>query len=975
MAAAAAFQRLQPLALDTEEALLAPIPLGPAPHLVHGKLQNGLTYYVRSNPKPKNRAALALAVRVGSVAETEEERGVAHIVEHLAFSATESYENHDLVKFLESIGAEFGACQNAYTSADETVFELFIPIDKPGVLKQAFSVLAEFSTKVRASDSDLEKERGAVLEEWRAGRDSRGRLAEAHWKLSMDGSRYAERLPIGLEKVIRNVSGEVVRAFYHRWYRPENMAVVAIGDFPDPQGVLNLVEELFGSQQADGEAVPIPSFGFPQRTQPRFSAFVDHEATETAVLVNYKAPRKLMSTIKDYQHYLASEIFQMVLNQRFFKICRQQDAPFYSAVASTEDPVRPVQAFGLSAVPEEGKPLPALKCMLMEVARIRLHGVSERELAIAKSRLLADMESAYLERDQSQSTDLRDEYLQHFLREEPVPGIAYEAQLAKTLLPAITRSEVATFAQLFRPECNCVVKTVSNQRCVTEAELAAVLDEVKALEEAGSVGGWAEDSVPDELVSTPPAPGKVEQSIEYSDIGVREVHLNNGMRICFKPTDFLDDQVLISGYAFGGLSELPKQQFQSASMASAIAGEMGVYGFKPAVLSDMLAGKRCSVGTSIGAYKRTFGGDCSPSDLETALQLLYLLFSTKRKAVEKELKLIMRMTREGILASQRNPFYMFSQRVKYINYGNCYYFKPLTVQEFDKIDPHYACQYFDDCFRNPAEFTVLVVGPPPRKPEDLTPLPFTFPDGILKEDVRLPMVHAQGVTQITFPVELTSGSELEDSFWTLFMCRALETRLLRTLRFKYGEIYTVTVSPFFGGAPPRKPGILRGDMAISFTCDPQSASKLVDLALNELEELQHKGPLEGDVKTVVELDERGHEMGLQENGYWLDLLTAAYQTRVYRGNLSDSYQERDAKRRRVIGEMSSDTVRAAICRLLPNPCTQHYTVVTLLPQLSLWHRSLASLRRTSTTQKLVLAAALTAVTAMVVTRWVRQSRS
>ena len=234
------WKNLKPYPLDRK--WKEQLPLGPKDRHRHGTLPNGMRYYVQKTHKPKDRAALALAVDIGSIAETEEERGVAHLVEHLAFRATESNDNFAIVKFLESIGAEFGACQNAYTSMDETVYELLVPIDKPNVLEQALDVYAEFATKIRISDADVNDERGAVMEELRMGRDARGRASEAYWKMLMQGSLYAERLPIGLEKVIREGDPEVFRRFYKKWYRPERMAVVAAGDFENLGAVEKLIK-------------------------------------------------------------------------------------------------------------------------------------------------------------------------------------------------------------------------------------------------------------------------------------------------------------------------------------------------------------------------------------------------------------------------------------------------------------------------------------------------------------------------------------------------------------------------------------------------------------------------------------------------------------------------------------------------------------------------------------------------------------
>lgn len=692
-----------------------------------------------------------------SVLEEEEERGVAHIVEHLAFSATKKYTNHDIVKFLESIGAEFGACQNALTSSDETIYELLVPVDKPDLLSQAISVLAEFSSEVRVSAEDLEKERGAVLEELRGGRNAVGRMQDAHWILMFEGSRYAERLPIGLEKVIRTVSAETVKHFYQKWYHLHNMAVIAVGDFTDTQSVVELIKTHFGEKvPISGSPPVIPEYPVPSHTEPRFSCFIESEAAGSAVMISCKVPVDEMRTVKDYRDSLAEAMFHCAMNQRFFKISRRRDPPYFSCSSAADAYIKPVKAYIMTSSCKEGGTVEALESMMMEVARVRLHGFSEREISIVRALMMSEIESAYLERDQMQSTSLRDEYMQHFFRREPVIGIDYEAQLQKSILPHISSKEVSNFAVNFYTNCSCVIKIVEPRAHATLEDLKASVCKINALEEKRCISPWDDENVPEEIVGHNPNPGSIMQQSEYSSIGTTELHLSNGMRICYKHTDFLDDQIIFTGFAYGGLSELSEDEYISCSMGSTIAGEIGIFGYKPSVLMDMLAGKRAEVSTNVGAYMRTFTGDCSPSDLETALQLVYQLFTNDVEPRDEEVKLVMQMTEEGIHAQDRDPYTAFANRVRELNYGNSYCFRPIQIGDLKKVDPIRACQYFNNCFKDPSTFTVVIVGnvdpaislplilqylggiPKPSEPvlhfdrDDLKGLPFKFPATIIR---------------------------------------------------------------------------------------------------------------------------------------------------------------------------------------------------------------------------------------------------
>ncbi|RDX96961.1 Zinc protease PQQL-like protein, partial [Mucuna pruriens] len=955
----------------------------------YGTLDNGLRYYVRCNSKPLMRAALALAVRVGSVLEEEDERGVAHIVEHLAFSATKRYNNHDIVKFLESIGAEFGACQNAVTSADDTVYELLVPVDKPELLSQAISVLAEFSSEIRVSKDDLEKERGAVMEEYRGSRNATGRLQDAHWMLMMEGSKYAERLPIGLERVIRTVSYETVKRFYKKWYHLCNMAVIAVGDFSDTQDVVELIKTHFGQKIPDPDPPLIPTFQVPSHDEPRFSCFVESEAAGSAVMISYKMPVDELKTVKDYRNLLAESMFLYALNQRFFKIARRNDPPYFSCSAAADVLVRPLKANIITSSCKRKGTIESLESMLIEVARVRLHGFSEREISVVRALLMSEIESAYLERDQIQSTSLRDEYLQHFLHNEPVVGIEYEAQLQKTLLPHISTLEVSKCSEKLRTSCSCVIKTIEPQPFAVLDDLKNVVKKVNLLEEEGRISSWDDEHVPEEIVTTKPNMGHVVQELEYSNIGATELILSNGMRVCYKRTDFLDDQrrrgekrgkdgnlmkevkkwrnrlkdsgkcltesivgkkrlveenwriknVIFTGYSYGGLSELPECEYFSCSMGPTIAGEIGVFGYRPSVLMDMLAGKRAEVGTKIGAYMRTFYGDCSPSDLETALQLVYQLFTTNLTPGEEDVKIVMQMAEEAVCAQDRDPYTAFANRVKELNYGNSYFFRPIKKSDLQKVDPLKACEFFSKCFKDPSTFTVVIVGnidptiamplilqylggiPKPPEPtmhfnrEELKGLPFTFPTAIHREVVRSPMVEAQCLVQICFPVELKNGTMVEEIHFVGFLSKLLETKIMQVLRFKHGQIYSVGVSVFLGGNKPARIGD-------------------VDIALDELLRLQEEGPSEQDVSTILEIEQRAHENGLQENYYWLDRILHSYQSRVYSGDVGTSFEIQDEGRSKVRSSLTPSTAQLALKRILPFPCKNQYTVVILMPKSS-----------------------------------------
>ncbi|KMT03255.1 hypothetical protein BVRB_8g197980 [Beta vulgaris subsp. vulgaris] len=920
-----------------------------------GRLENGLTYYVRCNPKPQMRAALALAVKVGSIFEASHERGIAHIVEHLAFSATKKYTNHDIVKFLESIGAEFGACGNAYTSFDETVYELFVPIDKPGLLSEAISILSEFSYEIRISPEDLDKERGAVLEEYRRGRDANGRLSEATFASVMDGSNYAKRLPIGLELVIRSAPAEVAKQFYKKWYCLQNMAVIAVGDFPDTKSVVELIIQHFG--QIISPSPPVtPEHVVPFHHKPRFSCLVEPEASGSSVEINWKMHNDEPKTIGDYKDWLIGVVFRSALNRRFTKISRRKDAPFFGCSIAELELVRPVKAVQISSSCKDKSILEALESMLSELARARLHEFSEREISIACANILSEMESAYLEREKMQSSTWRYQYLQHFLRNEAVLGLEFEAKLYKTILPQLSASEVSRYSEKLKMSESSVVIITEPRATVTEKDLQNLVSVTDSLEEEEKISAWKDDFIPEEVVQVKPNPGEVVRKSDYQDIGVTEIALSNGMKVCYKCTDFQNDQVIFRGYSYGGYSELSESEYLSCMLSSSIAGEIGQFGYKPTVLEDMLAGKRAGVYTQLGAYTRNFIGDCSPSDLETALQLVYQLFVTCVKPEEEDTRRVIQIVEEMIRADERDPYNVFTNRVTRIKYGNSYFYKPAQLNDLPKVDPEKACEYFDRSFKDPSTFTVAIVGnldptiihplileylggiPKSSVPdlhfnlEDLSGLPSNPPVNIVREIVRSPMVEAQCSVHISMNIKLCSETMMEELWFTKFLSQLLQTKLTQALRFKHGEIYTVSVDSNFGYSKPSKTADLEGEITIDFSCDPNVAATLVDVSLDETLRLQEHGPSEEDVSAVLEIEQRDYENELQENTHWLFQILQSYRSRLYSGNLGSTFQELEKARSRARQTLSPLTVKWALQKILPYPCKQHYISVTLIPE-------------------------------------------
>mmetsp|Transcript_48705 Transcript_48705/g.115766 ORF Transcript_48705/g.115766 Transcript_48705/m.115766 type:complete len:1036 (+) Transcript_48705:39-3146(+) len=970
-------------------AAVAPLPIDEK--CLHGTLGNGMEYYIQNNKKPEARAELRLVVKVGSVFETEQEQGVAHIVEHLAFRGTAMYTNFEVVRFLESIGAKFGACQNAYTAFDETVYFVHLPIDTEGTLEKSLTILREWGMFIRCSDEDVEAERGIVMEEWRQGRTATGRSDEDYVTTLMQGSLYADRLPIGKVDVIEQCTPETVRGFYKRWYHPRRMAVIAVGDFEayadGPQTVLKLIRRILDIPSPN-PWTPRPETPFPEHSAPLLSVFRDLEATTSSVCVDCKRPRQPVETAADYRRTILEHLFHEGLEARLYKMAVSPQAPFFSASTSLSFPTSIMETCALAISAEEGQELRALEVVMTEVERVKQHGFHEDEMLRAKANLVSDLEADHLERDQLQSEGFCANFLEHFCRGEPAMGVEYEVQLCRDILPGIRAEEVAKVADSFDWSANCVVKITRPKaswmskvygafRSMPGISVLQIQEAMLRVHAQGALEPLEQSETRtfrDMLTPAPPR-GSIVRKKVFSDAGVTEVLLSNGLRVCYKKTDFLDDEVQFKAYALGGLSELSNEALNSGRMCTAIASEVGAFGIPPADLVDMMAGMRVSLNTEVSTYSRAVAGECSPSDLEAALQMVHLLFTCQLRPDRDSLAVLLRMLREQVENQWRDPHARFANKISELNSGGSSFFKPLTASDIDAIDTHLACAFFRRCFRDPSDFTLVLSGnldesallplleqyvasiprpmpsPPssvaaaaasplatstpsqpllPTSRENLTPVEVAFPEERVEAQLYENMVDPLCCTQLTFPVRIEPGPlEVKETLMVGHVVQLLETRLVERMRFEQGAIYNVSCQADFSSSYPSLSAPLRGTAAVSFTCRPSDIKKLTGIVLTELEQLKAVGPTPREVATRVEIARREHQTSSKLNAWWVDRIVSGYSSRLSNGDLGETIATLERTRVQLIDGLTPSMVQGACRQHFPD--LRRHSLVTLRP--------------------------------------------
>ncbi|MGE5602431.1 MAG: M16 family metallopeptidase, partial [Nitrososphaerales archaeon] len=590
-------------AVDLSERL----PLDPA--IRTGKLDNGLTYYIRQNAEPAKRAQVYLAVNAGSVMEDDNQKGLAHFLEHMLFKGTKRFPGLDLLNYLQSIGMKFGPDINAYTSFDETVYTLDIPTETETEVSKAFDVLQDWAGAATLSPQDFDKERGVIVEEWRLrDKTASGRMEEKIVPMLLGDSQYAKRLPIGDMDIVRNAPVDVLRSFYQKWYRPDLMAVIAVGDF-DVDKVETMIKERFSQlPKPAATAAPRPSFDVPAR--PGSSALVvkDPENPDTVVSVFQSRPAHTLETVGDYRNLLIDYLASGMLNQRYAEIAQQADAPFLGASAGNGNLVRPVDVYSLSAYVQEDKVLPGLDALMTEFERARRNGFTSTEFERTKQDILRFYESANKEVKTSDSSGYADEYKRLFLQKEASPGIAYEYALVQRLLPGITLDEVnQRMANLVTPNDRAVILQAPDKadlKLPSEAELTTTVDAVVAKQ----LDPYVDKVSQAKLLDQKPAPAAIVSEKSRPELGVTEFTLANGVRVIMRPTAFKKDEVVFSATSPGGSSLASDADYPEADLAASWINNSGVGNLTETELTKLLSGKLAGVSPYIGELDEGFGG-------------------------------------------------------------------------------------------------------------------------------------------------------------------------------------------------------------------------------------------------------------------------------------------------------------------------------------------------------------------------------
>lgn len=866
-------------------------PLPVDPNVRTGTLENGLTYYIRHNKLPENRADFYIAQKVGSMQEEDNQAGLAHFLEHMAFNGTKNFPGKTMLDYLQDNGIKFGTNINAYTSFDETVYFMSnIPTTNQNLMDSALLVLHDWSNAILLEEDELESERGVIREEWRTRGGAQQRLWDQLLPKMYPESKYAHRMPIGSIDVINNFKPEEIRAYYHKWYRPDLQGIIVVGDF-DAEEMEQKVIELFSPIPLEEERAERVYYPVSDNEEPIVAIATDKEARNTQIMVFYKhdpIPQELRNTQAGYlSEYILSAASSM-MNLRFAEITQKPDAPFTSAYAYDGDyfVAKTKDAWTVIAGSAEDKIDDALAAVVRETERVRQHGFTAAEYEVARTNIINRYEEAYNNRDKQRNSSYSQEYVRAFTDGEPFPGIEFEYQFIQSIAPQIPVEAVnQTLLQLLGDD-NIVIAVTGPEKeeltYPTEEELLAVLAGVKT----ETIEAYEGVSIDEPLVAEPPAPGKITRVERDEAMDAAVWTLENGMKVILKETDFKDDQIMMIAASTGGYSPFAEDDPINSRMMGSVMSLGGVGNFSATDLPKVLAGKTASARPGINLTTQLFNGSSSIRDFETMLQLVYLYFTSPRKDAEAFQSFIQRSEIQ-LRNQEAEPMVAFSDSVTHAIYGD----NPLTgrtkADDLKKIDYDRIMEMYAQQFSNPGSFVFTFVGNideekvRPVIEQYLASLPGQPEEG---EFTKVPMEFQAGASENIFQRAMQNPKASVFNVVAGNMERTLENQIrMNMLNQILSIVYTEKVREEEGGTYGVRTGgsISRYPegqtiLQITFDTDPELMQHLNQIVINELNAIATDGPREDDFSKVKEYMNKSHDENLKENSYWLSTLNHKY---------------------------------------------------------------------------------------------------
>jgi zinc protease len=862
--------------------LRAGLPFDPAVRT--GTLPNGLTFYIRHNERPAQRVALRLAVKAGSLDEADDQQGLAHFLEHMAFNGSAHFAPGELISYFESVGARLGPHVNASTGFEQTIYMLDLPTDKPEIVQKGLMALADFAGGLTLDPAQVDKERGVVIEEWRGGLGADTRIRDLQIPVLYYHSHYAERIPIGKPEVIRTAPPARLKAFYDEYYRPDRIAVVAVGDI-DPARMQEAIESSFGPLTARAAEPPPRNDAVPFHDQTLLSVATDPEVQRSSVSVIRKRARSDQLHVSGYRRGLVERLIEHMLDERFEELARRPDAPFLGASAGGGRMSPTVESFGLGAGTTDGHLTEGLTSLVVEANRARQHGFGAAEIDRAKRWMAAFYERAYAERDKTESGSFAREYVSYFLDGEPSPGIEYERRLALQLLTGITPADISALTAELLDDGSRVALAVSPRKQGIAIPTQDVLRRTIEAAERVAVTPWADTTATRNIMEQRPEPARVVSRRELPEVGVTVVRFANGLEAWLKPTDFKNDEVLFTLTAPGGSSLAAPADYLDAALSASYVGLSGAGGLKALDIERILAGKLVSAAPFMSLSTNGIAGSSTPADLETGLQLAHQELVAPGDD-PNAFALLTRQLQAAVANRTHDPQRMFQEKVAQVTTSNHYTSQPLTAERIATLDRATMSEFYRQRFSNAADFTLFMVGafsvdeavpllarymgtlPSTQATSTYRDVAIAFPSAVQREAVTAGS-EPRGQAVIAFSADPPSEPTQQEAVSAA--ATVLEIALRDMLREELGQTYGVSVQ-----AVQRLPQRGGGFVQIQFGADPANLQSMIDRVIGEVRRLRQEGPSDDITSRAKASARRSNETALRQNRYWLGRLQAAH---------------------------------------------------------------------------------------------------
>lgn len=888
-----------------------------------GKLSNGLTYYVRHNEEPKERASFYIIQNVGAILENDDQNGLAHFLEHMAFQGTDNFPGKGIIQTLERHGVSFGGNLNAYTAKNETVYNISsVPTTDVSLVDTCLLILHDWSHYLTLADEEIDGERGVISEEWRTRRNPSFRMGLQINPIIYKDSQYAKRDVIGDLNVINNFEYQTLRDFYHDWYRTDLQAIAVVGDI-DAEATVAKIKEMFEPIPAVENPKERIEYGIPEHDEMYYALGTDKEATSTNIQILTILPNtpENKNTFGYLREGLLASFFNSMVSNRLSEIMQQSNPPYLGGAIGYGGLVRNYSSYSCATTAKPGEETEALKTILTENERIKRYGFSDSELERVKANLLSAMESSYKQRDKFRNESFVSDIKDNFLLGEPI--VEYEVYydyITKTI-PKITVKEIMEYAKPWFTKKNqvAVVTGPDDVQHLTEDEIRGI---ISVVEGDDSILPFEDEFIGQDLVNEDELKGsKIKEVVPVELFDAEEWILENGVKVVYKKADYEKDNVSLYAHSDGGTSLYDVKDLSNAENAAVFTNAYGVGEFNAIKLKKALAGKMASCGTSIGTNNEVVTGSATPQDLETMFQLLYLRFTSPRMDEEK-FESILNQNLANVDKICKNPNKIIQDSIDFITSNYSPRTQPLSRKYLESLKMEKMYEIYKERFGNAADFTFFIVGnvdakdlkplvekylgslPTSEEREDWVDNNVRSPKGIVKKVIPIKMETPKALVVTSFRHEMPYN--LHDMYCNNVLRGILDVRYTENIREKEGGTYGVSVN-----SEASKEPVPVYTMTMTFNCDPDKADHLKSLIYAEIEKVKKEGVTQDEINNITKNLLKDFEQSKPHNSYWLSVITTYY---IYDINNNDPAQFVD-----ILKNMTPEDIKDFADRMFDNP--------------------------------------------------------